>query len=1002
MKLLYSIITILLFALPIQAEDGADAAQSLAKKYCKNPSLKKTGVKPSELRSSSNEDPAYYIFSDDATDEFCIVSADGEKVLGYGGNYSDELPPQLQEALDMYATYGFSSSDQSSELRSATVREDIPYFMDVVFSTRSPYNKFIPEREGSGPPVGCVPVALAQICKYYNYPPKLLDDIPAYSHYSAVYKDSIFKIEGQKAEGRSYNWDLILNHYEKDTTEELNNEVAKLMWDCARSVETRFEQSGSSALTDMFVYSAIHFFGYNSDSIKSIERKYYYREEWLDIIHDELSKKRPIYMSASSYSHGGHAFVCDGYVNGYLHINWGWNGSSNGYFDVDIFDYNHGNHKEQTTPDNGYSFVQRIIVGITPGVGKTVFSRPQNSTAVIREAQINTSVDTKFRSIGNELNGNEFKMYVTLDSHINDANEDHTFALGYTNEEGKIAMFTNGMSGSFTSTGLHLEADKTLGNASLGKDLHLFVLESDNYDEEILVQDSIYNDWAVSALFDTITIHIPDTIANDNDIITPTDIHFVGDYADSSIVLNITMQADRPEGSMRYYALALVDGGDTLMSESQEDVSAFSDEITLFKTTFKDLYMNGDINSGLDREMTLLVMQTDRYSKDGKLDLKEWEVCNNFKPVSFKLSDCTIFARQLVVDTIVHTSKGVTERFEITFSNPSPFEFYNSAFFLVDNEPTALMLDIPADSSIIRIIERETPKLTRYINGFFEIYSNAETVAEMAYFKDTFSHVFYNLDGGDETKITMTMLNATSETYANSFFLLKDADTIASKEISIRSESVAEVNYNLPVIVSDTNFLKLSYIPYSIYDKDNNLLGKGSPLHYYGKISQDFDGEDKMITVELWPIVDSIMPPVRIGVTNSIEKTKSYQRLVYTPDTTERNISLEFKLSDYCTLDQPKYIGLCKEDGTFYAYMELDWENTNASTDLPSNGLNIIAADGGIWISSDVEIPSLPIYNIEGKLIKRVNISPESSLFVPLKKGIYVVGGKKVAVIFSF
>ena len=73
---------------------------------------------------------------------FCIVSADAKKVLGYGNNYTEELPQQLQAILDTYA----ASPQPVSELRSSTTREDIPPFMDVVFGTRSPYNKYIPER----------------------------------------------------------------------------------------------------------------------------------------------------------------------------------------------------------------------------------------------------------------------------------------------------------------------------------------------------------------------------------------------------------------------------------------------------------------------------------------------------------------------------------------------------------------------------------------------------------------------------------------------------------------------------------------------------------------------------------------------------------------------------------------------------------------------------------------------------------------------------------------
>ena len=50
------------------------------------------------------------------------------------------------------------------------------------------------------------------------------------------------------------------------------------------------------------------------------------------MIHTELDAKRPIY-----YRGGNHAFVCDGIdADGLMHINWGWEGYCNGYFDINF------------------------------------------------------------------------------------------------------------------------------------------------------------------------------------------------------------------------------------------------------------------------------------------------------------------------------------------------------------------------------------------------------------------------------------------------------------------------------------------------------------------------------------------------------------------------------------------------------------------------------------------------------------------------------------------
>lgn len=982
--LLHTLIAIL-FAFNTHATENSiiDVAQNLASNYCQNPSLKKTGIKPySSLRSASEKEPSYFIFTNDTTNKFCIVSADAEKVLGYGDNYTEELPQQLQAILDTYA----ASPQPVSELRSSTTREDIPPFMNVVFGTRSPYNKYIPDRDGYGPPVGCVPVTLAQIAKYYEHPAKLMNDIPSYAHRSSTDPDTIFQIEGQKAENRTYNWNLILNHYDKDTTEELNNEIAKLMWDCARSVETTFAQSGSAALTEMLFYSLIHYFGYNSDSLKLLTRSSYFREEWLDIIHEELSKKHPIYMSASSYNNGGHAFICDGYVDGFLHINWGWNGSGNGYFDVDILDFKRDKDKEQSNPDNGYSFYEKIIIGIVPGEGKTEYKQPQSASAIIKTKQEKIDVDTKYRATDNG-----FIMYTSFKAYKTNIDKKRYFALGYAKENENISFLGNGKSDIFFSNTLSFNIKSELDSSYLGKNITLYLLESDSSKAETLIQDTIYKWWHQSELFDSITIRIPDTIVNSFNLIEPKDIKFLGEYSDSTIILNLQLKAERPEGSMRHFALAILVDGDTLMSENNKNTCDFGENIADIQRTFE----YPDI---MDKELTLIALQTDSFTKKPKLKKEDWQICNNFTPIHFKLSDCKIFSKELKVDTIVHSTKGTTQRFEITFTNPTPFEFYNDVYFLIDNEGTGLMVSIPAGETTKKIIERKLPLFTNYINGHFKIYNQFGSPAEMIFTKDTFSHVFYGIRGGDETTIALQILNGTNEKYNNTFILRCDSDTIATQPVTVEPLTGVQINYSIPVTVSDSNILFVNYTIYSIYDKDDNLLEKTLPADYYGRVLQSFDNDEKIISIDMWPIIDSIMPPLLIGITSSLEDSSAYERLIYTPDTSAKAITLDFKLSDYCSLEKPKYIGLCKEDGTFYAYMELMWDDGNSSPNIPSNDISIIAVDGGIWIYSDVDIPSLPIYNVKGNLIQTVKLKQNSSLFVPLPKGIYIAGNKKILI----
>lgn len=981
MKFLHTLL-LLLFALNIQAtENTIDIAQNLAKKHCQNPSLKKTGIKQSSLLRSSSDEPSYFIFSDDASRDFCIISADGETVLGYGSNYTNELPTTLQAALDTYA----ATPQRLPELRSETTRENIPAFMDVVFGTRSPYNIYIPRREGSGPPVGCVPVSLAQICKYYNYPPKLLDDIPGYAHRSSVTPDTIYQIEGQKAEGRTYNWSLILNHYEKDTTEELNLEIAKLMSDCARSVETKFEQSGSSAISEMIYYSAAHYFGFNSDSMKCLTRTLFYREEWLDIIHKELSKKRPIYVSASSYHHGGHAFICDGYEDGYLHINWGWNGAFDGYFDVDILDYKRNYTKEQSTPDNGYSFFESIIIGIVPGEGKKEIKRPQSSSSIIHSREDGLTADSRFRATDNGL-----MLYLSVDAYKNDAKEDKYFALGYADENGDILFAENCKSTRFSSNNLILEIGKEFDKSYLGKEIQLYILESDKNTAEALAKDTLYKWWHISDSFEPITIRVPDSIENNDSIIKPEAVEFLGEHSNSSIALNIGFKADKPEGCMKYFTLAIVVDGDTLMSENESDFNDSPEDYIYINKTFK--------KPNLEKEMTLIVMQSDNFTQDATLKKNEWSVCNNFEPIPFKLADCTIFSTDIKIDNIVHTTKGKKHRFEVTFSNPSQYEFYNDVYFLVEEYATGFMLDVPAGGTTKRIIEHEMPELTQYIQTLFYVVNNNKAAAKLTFAKDTFSHVFYNLNAGDETTITLEIYNGKNTTYENTLVLLNGTDTLANQPVSVESSADIQYKFNLPVITSNTDTLALNYAEYSIYGDDDTNLGSVVPLDYYGKITQSLVDGEMFISIDLKPTADNKMPTLLIGVTSSMDDPDSYEKLKYTPSFSEQKISIDFKLSDYCSIEKPKYIGLLKEDETFYAYMELSWGDNNSSSDIISNDLSVVAVDGGVWISSYIDIPSLPIHNANGKLMRKVVANAESALFVPLARGFYIVGDKKILV----
>ena len=73
------------------------------------------------------------------------------------------------------------------------------------------------------------------------------------------------------------------------------------------------------------------------------------------MIFKELNLKRPIYYNGVSEGSGGHAFVIDGYdKDGFVHVNWGWGGKSNGFFDIALLN----------PSGSSFSIDQGMIIGI--------------------------------------------------------------------------------------------------------------------------------------------------------------------------------------------------------------------------------------------------------------------------------------------------------------------------------------------------------------------------------------------------------------------------------------------------------------------------------------------------------------------------------------------------------------------------------------------------------------------------------------------------------------
>jgi hypothetical protein len=149
----------------------------------------------------------------------------------------------------------------------------------------------------------------------------------------------------------------MLDDYSSTTyTDEQANAVATLMLHCGVAVDMSYTASGSGAFGQEACLALKTYFRYNKNA-RLYTRDYYSAESWMKLIYHELNQYGPIYYDGVSDGGGGHAFVLDGYdESGLVHINWGWGGKSDGFFDIALLN----------PPSYQFSIAQNMILNVSP------------------------------------------------------------------------------------------------------------------------------------------------------------------------------------------------------------------------------------------------------------------------------------------------------------------------------------------------------------------------------------------------------------------------------------------------------------------------------------------------------------------------------------------------------------------------------------------------------------------------------------------------------------
>jgi hypothetical protein len=400
--------------------------------------------------------PAVYIFGNDT--QLLFVSADDQAkpVLGRLDNVPAAdvaMPVQLESWLaqiseDIMAARATTSSTSSVQLttpeendtlshvqprraiaRATSANKSIAPLLTTTWAQSAPYNNDCPVLGDNSEHAltGCVATAMAQIIAHNRYPQTSTGT-------------------GTASDGStmnlniSYDYDNMLDSY---TTNSYNatqaNAVSKLCAACGYAAQMTYGLDGSGAysgyaavaLKDNFLYS-------NAEYMLS---SLYTKEDWSDMIYDNLSHGYPIYYSGTARDYG-HAFVLDGYEydngNDYYHFNWGWSGYYNGYFLIDYM-----------LPAGDFHRNQAMIINIVPSTDS--YYCEVTRAPYINEMGIDDDGSVYYTIFGPTVGDSSFDIYyylVNFDTGYNkiiNPNDNLTFKSGGTNGYKRIYTLSDNL-----------------------------------------------------------------------------------------------------------------------------------------------------------------------------------------------------------------------------------------------------------------------------------------------------------------------------------------------------------------------------------------------------------------------------------------------------------------------------------------------------------------------------------------------------------------------------
>ncbi len=312
-----------------------EAQKAAIRFFSRNNRLRQLAGKPTVIPTLSytlqeSGKNSIYIYNNSSDQGFVLIAGDDQapQIIGYSdeGNFQyDQLPANAKAFVNHLSAQIGAISNGQEAASTALWDTEVQPLLKCKWGQEELFNSQCPLYQDQRCMTGCVATAMAQVMYKHQW--------PATGNGEINYKTMSLGIHLSKDLSQStYLWPQMLPAYTNESNAESIEQVAQLMADCGYSVQMDYTLRASGASGYEMVRALVENFNYDKGT-HLLTEDYYTAEEWRELVKAELDAGRPLLYGGSTISNEGHQFVCDGYnKDGLFHINWGWTGTSDGYF----------------------------------------------------------------------------------------------------------------------------------------------------------------------------------------------------------------------------------------------------------------------------------------------------------------------------------------------------------------------------------------------------------------------------------------------------------------------------------------------------------------------------------------------------------------------------------------------------------------------------------------------------------------------------------------------